>query len=152
MQLQRAAGPARPNRLPPLLHVDEEFNNIARRAPEGGVAGAHDAYPLQEPHPPVHLEAEVGHERGPRLPERADAGGVDIGRQLARRRVAPRLGDPFCIERRELPLDLVLEREVQRARPAGPAVAQGGLRLARIVRTKTETKIISSGFIRQDRS
>ena len=55
------------------------------------------------------------------------------GRQLAGGVVAPAGGHALQEERREFALQLVLEGEIEPARRAGLAVAQDGLRLARIV-------------------
>src|SRR5580700_2326015 len=53
-------------------HVDIVVVDLACRFPKGRIARAHNADALQESHPLVHLEAEIGDVPGVRLLERLD--------------------------------------------------------------------------------
>ena len=62
-----------------------------------------------------------------------DPAGVDVGAELVGGAGVPVGADPLEVQRRELPLDLVVEGEVELDRLARLAVAQGGAGLAEVV-------------------
>ncbi len=133
VQLEPALDEPRPHDLALVRHIDVVILHLARRQTEGRVARAGDAHAVEQPHSPVHLQAEIGDAAGLDAAERLDPAGVDVGAELVRGAGLPVGADALEVQRRELALDLVLEREVELDRLARLAVAQGGAGLAEVV-------------------
>ena len=89
--------------------------------------------PSSRPILSVHLQAEIGDVVGLDGAERLGPLGADVGADLVGGAGLPVGADALEVQRRELPLHLVVEGEVELERLARLAVAQGRAGLAEVV-------------------
>ena len=80
---------------------------------EGRVARTGDVDAVKQAHSPVHVQAEIGHVGRFDSAEFLGPAGADVGADLLRRVHAPVGADTLLVQRREFPLHLVDEGEVE---------------------------------------
>src|SRR5439155_24576389 len=133
VQVRRAVARAGSHDLALVRHVHEEVVHVARAAPHLRIARTHDVHAVEQAHPTVHLETEVGDRLRRRLAEQVDDGMVQVVRELPQRLGVPVGGDALGVERGELALEFADDGEVQVRGLARRAVAQDRACLARVV-------------------
>src|SRR5262245_27224960 len=133
VEQQRSILGARADDLALVRDVHEEVAHLARAPSHRGVARPDDFDAVEPPHPAIHLETEVRHRLHRRLPEQVDQLAVHVVGQLQKGARMPVRGNSLGVERRELPLNLAADREVERRRPTASAEPEDRARLARVM-------------------
>src|SRR2546427_9304683 len=133
VQVQPAVARACSHDLALVRHVYEEVVHVARAAPHLRIARGHDLHAVEQAHPAVHLETEVGHRLRRHLAEQIDDGMGHVVRELPERPGVPVGGDALGVEWGELALEFADDGEVQVRGLGRGAMAQDGACLAWIV-------------------